>query len=64
MQVEISIELDHLYPNDIIELHRSGIISLAEIAATDCIHKEFGDILKDYVSLQKYKDLGITKVTG
>jgi len=48
-EVEYTLDLNHLSPADIIELHQQGILTMNEIIASGRMNSEFGDTLRNYV---------------
>lgn len=49
MSISYTLDLDQFFPKDIIGLHQNGVITLEEILASDWNHREFGDLLQNYV---------------
>lgn len=53
MDITLKINLDGYFPNEIIDLHQQGIVTLDEIVASGCIHSCFGPKLSDYAYSQQ-----------
>lgn len=47
-----TLNLDNYWPNEIIELHKQGLITIAEIKASGRIQDSFGNLLAEYVREQ------------